>query len=105
MDGTLPAPQADQLTGRIVSISGSQIIALLQNHPAGRSPLQIGSLAKMRTPNSSVFGVVSGVNVPMPMPDAADKELQTVELELLGEIVGDEGGAPGRFQRGVSVFP
>jgi uncharacterized protein len=102
MDGSILPPQADQLSGRIVSVSGSQIIALLHNG-AERNPLQIGGLAKMRTPKSSVFGVVSGVNVPMPMPDASDKELLTVELELLGEIVDDD--AAGRFQRGVSVFP
>jgi DNA helicase HerA-like ATPase len=103
MDGSILPPQAEQLTGRIVSVSGSQIIALLQSGTE-RNPLHIGGLAKMRTPKSSVFGVVSGVNVPMPMADAPDRELQTVELELLGEIVDDDDVA-GRFQRGVSVFP
>jgi DNA helicase HerA-like ATPase len=102
MDGSHHQPQAEQLTGRIVSISGAQIIALLPSGAAHHEPLQIGTLAKMRTARSSVFGVVSGVNVPMPMPDMPEKELQTVELELLGEMPDDSDG---RFRRGVSTFP
>lgn len=101
MDGSHPPLQADQRIGRVVSINGAQIVALLDLE-ASDQPLQIGALVKMRTAMSAVFGIVGGMNVPMPLPGAPDKELRTVELELLGEIADDTGG---QFARGVSLFP
>lgn len=96
--------------GRVVSVSGSQVVILLGNHDNGKaadeaSALQMGALVRMRTPGSTVFGLVSGLSIPIPGQDAQDNEMKIVELELLGEAANDASGGQGSFQRGVSVFP
>ena len=96
--------------GRVVSVSGSQVVILLENHDNGKaaeeaSALQMGALVKMRTPGSTVFGLVSGLSIPIPGQDAQDNEMKIVELELLGEAANDANGGQGSFQRGVAVFP
>ena len=117
--------------GRVVSVAGSEVVFLHEKRP-GRAEsddataLQIGSLVKMRTPGSTVFGMVSGLTIPVPGAKGEQGEMKIVELELLGEAPingGDDhgagggnghanggdanGGGPGYccFQRGVSVFP
>ena len=96
--------------GRVVSVSGSQVVILLENRDNGKaaeeaSALQMGALVKMRTPGSTVFGLVSGLSIPIPGQDAQDNEMKIVELELLGEAANDANGGQGSFQRGVAVFP
>ena len=102
--------EQDHRLGRVVSVSGSQVVILLENHDNGRaaeeaSALQMGALVKMRTPGSTVFGLVSGLSIPIPGQDAQDNEMKIVELELLGEAANDANGGQGSFQRGVAVFP
>ena len=108
-----PAPAADPALhiGRVVSVSGAQVIVMLDElaQREASTPLQIGALVKMRTPNSTVFGMVSGLSIPVPGHDAGDPEIKIVELDLVGELTGDETddetGAPNLFQRGVSFRP
>ena len=63
--------------GRVVSVAGSEVVFLHDAPPvsnangAGQADgqagaLQIGTLVKMRTPNSVVFGMVSGLSIPVP---------------------------------------
>ena len=101
--------------GRVVSVAGSEVVflhekspingtALAENSNGSASSLQIGSLVKMRTPHSIVFGMVSGLSIPVPGSKGEEGEMRIVELELLGEShMNGDGGQP--FQRGVSVFP
>ncbi len=96
--------------GRVVAVSGSQVITLLEMAPRRKDgsdapKLQIGTLIKMQTPVSTVFGMVSGLSIPIPKQDAGDAELNIIEMELVGETMNreDEGKQP--FQRGVSIFP
>lgn len=95
--------------GRVVSVSGSQVIALLEGSDVSaagaRSSLQIGSLVKMRMPETVVFGMVSGLSIPIPAQTAGDPEIRIVELELVGEAVIDAEGRAPHFQRGVSYCP
>lgn len=96
--------------GRVVSVSGSQVVILLDNHNNGEKAegslaLQMGALVKMRTPSSVVFGLVSGLSIPIPGQDSQDTEMKIVELELLGEAWNGANGGQAPFQRGVSVFP
>lgn len=115
MDGLGPrenpvSDEQDLRLGRVVSVSGSQVVILLENHDNGRaaeeaSALQMGALVKMRTPGSTVFGLVSGLSIPIPGQDSQNNEMKIVELELLGEAANDANGGQGSFQRGVSVFP
>ena len=93
--------------GRVVNVSGSQVIMLLEAARADQGPqprpiLQMGELVKMRMPHHTVFGAVTGLSIPLPSPEDPEGEMKIVELELLGEA---ENGAGSGFQRGVSIFP
>ena len=59
----------------------------------------------MPTSVSTVFGIVAGLNVPMPAQHANDVELRLVEVELIGETENGADAGTQRFQRGVSTFP
>ncbi len=96
--------------GRIIAVSGSQVIMQLDGRAVtqsggGETPLQIGALIKMRTSTSTVFGVVTGLTIPMPAQESGQGELEIVELELVGEVAQSNGQPARRFQRGVSIFP
>ena len=69
------------------------------------SDLQIGALVKMYTPNSTVFGMVSGLSIPIPSQDPNEDEMSMVELELVGESLKREDGSEAIFQRGISFYP
>ncbi|MFQ5954486.1 MAG: ATP-binding protein, partial [Kiloniellales bacterium] len=85
-------------------------MVLLDDHMNGGmseeySALQMGSLVKFRTPVSSVYGVVSGLSIPIPARESNENEMKIVELELLGEAETPAEGTNAVFQRGVSIFP
>ena len=96
--------------GRVVSIAGSQVMVLLDylvTQDASELPidLQIGAVVKMFTLKSTVFGMVSGLSIPIPSQDSADPEMMMVELELIGEAIAIADADKQVFQRGVSVCP
>ena len=96
--------------GRVVCVSGSQIISLLESEQdpepnASESTVQKGRMVKMITPETTVFGLVNGLSVPAPDKGSAGEELSIVELEVLGEIDRKAPNGDGGFKRGVSVFP
>ena len=104
------AAAADRKVGRIVCVSGSQIITLLEDDlqvegtkvPAA---LQKGRLVKMGTGESIVYGIINGLSVPLPNQDNSEGEARIMEVEVLGEVrAGTRNGEAG-FQRGVSAFP
>jgi uncharacterized protein len=101
---------------RVVSISGSQLVALLDAQVDDKGALQftapqIGELVAIATRGSTVFGIVTGLNIPLPDNAHVERELRIIEVELIGEIEhGSEGkagveGKAGGFQRGVSSYP
>ncbi|HXP30077.1 MAG TPA: DUF87 domain-containing protein [Stellaceae bacterium] len=98
--------------GRIVSVSGSQAICLLDNpkrDPEGEAvaaaDVQTGTMVRIPTPRSTIYGMVKGVSVPMATAEPNDEELKIVELELVGERLADGTLPDSGFQRGVSFFP
>jgi len=106
----IPLEGFDDRLGRIVAVSGSQAILILEengdlNDAAESLALQIGSLVKMQTPYTIVFGIVGGLSIPDPVGGAEPTEHRIVELELLGEMVIDDDNRVSSFQRGVSFFP
>ncbi len=109
--GEAPEAQAEAIrVGRVVAVSGSQVIALLEKGPQSDddpdSPkLQIGTLIKLQTLVSTVFGMVSGLSIPIPKQDVGDTELNIIEMELVGETMKDSGETKQPFQRGVSISP
>src|SRR5690606_34148311 len=78
--------------GHIVSVSGSQAIAVLERPvssmiSARDSRIQIGALVKITTPTTSVVGLISAVSSPTPSLDSASAEIGLVELNLAGELI------------------
>ena len=98
--------QAEQtLIGRVVSVAGSEVIFLHEAPPNANGgdsepgSLQIGSLVKMQNPESTVFGMVSGLSIPVPGAKGEQGEMKIVELELLGEAPRN-GAANGHSSNG-----
>jgi hypothetical protein len=91
---------------RIVSVNGSQAIAVL-NRPTAYSSAEpraeIGSLVKVETQRGATVGVVSALSIPAPTSTGGE-ELRIIELELVGEFVPNSNGDL-TFKRGVSSFP
>jgi DNA helicase HerA-like ATPase len=96
--------------GRIVSVSGSQAVIQLEQglkvNADGHSEIpQIGTLVRMATKHSSVFGIVSGLNIPVPAHDGQDAEMRILELDFIGESIVKPGSSKAQFQRGISFYP
>jgi DNA helicase HerA-like ATPase len=95
---------------RVVSVSGGRLIALLdatvgEDGVVHSDAPQIGELVKIATRGSMVFGVVAGLNIPLPDDTSGQRELRIIEVELIGEIERIEGDKPANFQRGISFYP
>jgi DNA helicase HerA-like ATPase len=95
---------ADRKLGRIVSVSGSQVMMLLDDTSDDPFRLQLSTLVKARTSVATVFGIITALDVPLPAAVPSEREVKLAELELIGEVA-TAGGAGGRFQRGVSSSP
>jgi uncharacterized protein len=99
----------DLRVGRVIAITPSQAIILLERRDAtglteAVVPLEMGTLVKLHSRAAIVYGMVTGLRVPLPSLEPSDKDLRLVELELVGEICHGEG-TPGFFRRGVSGYP
>jgi DNA helicase HerA-like ATPase len=110
MDGSDIGTQSGLRIGRIIAVSASQAVALLErSEDSGGSdrawPVEMGALVKMHTRVSTVYGMVSGMRVPLPNLAPSDQELKVVEIELAGETMFESNGDPGPFRRGVSAHP
>ena len=97
--------------GRVVSVSGSQVVFLLSK-PEGApesetttSPAGVGSIVKVCGKRSEIVGMIRAVSIPIPSKELENEELMIGEIELLGEIVLDSQASKRGFQRGVSFFP
>ena len=100
---------SDLRIGRVIAITPSQAIVLLERRDAAgtpdlATPLEMGTLVKLHSRVSIVYGMVTGLRVPLPSLEPSDKDLRLVELELVGEI-RDADGPAGSFRRGVSAYP
>lgn len=109
MDGSDILRCGELRLGRVIAVSASQAVLLLERPDAAAGsgtlpPLEMGALVKLHTRAVTVYGMVTGLRVPLPSLAPSDKDLKLVELELVGEI-RDANGAAGAFQRGVSVYP
>lgn len=109
----LPEEVPDASIGRIVSVTGSKAIVLLDGglvdaRKAAREPAQkpeMGTLFAIETPNTVVLAIVSALSVPVPAHRAGESELWIAELGLVGELWKANDGRPASFNRGVSVYP
>ena len=102
--------QHDGSIGRIVSVTGSKAIVLLDGNRAGKSQdisqrPEMGTLLGINTSNTIVLAIVSALSVPVPAQQEGEKEIWIAELGLVGELWKDEEGQPERFNRGVTAYP
>jgi len=95
--------------GWVVSVEGARATARLSETAAhnedGRNSLQIGSLVKMRTAGTTVFGMVKGLSIPEFADSENDAEIRIMEIELVGEGIQESDDGPMVFHRGVSFCP
>ena len=84
MDGSDIGTQSGLRIGRVIAVSASQAVALLERCDASGDmdrawPVEMGALVKMHTRVSTVYGMVSGLRVPLPNLAPSDQELKVVE--------------------------
>ncbi len=107
----VPLNDTDIAVGRVVSISGSQAVILLNNKAVkklgdGNAKPDIGTVLRINTANSVIFGLVSGLSIPVPTnDDSENREVWIAEIELVGEMQKTSDGASSSFSRGVSIYP
>lgn len=104
--------QADSYSapvGRIVSVTGSKAIVLLDHETLysskGKERPDMGTLLAIDTDNTVVLAIVSALSVPVPSQRDGDPEVWIAELGMVGELWKDSEGNPASFNRGVTVYP
>ena len=110
MDSIEPSSHSTLRVGRVVAVSASQVMVLLEKSYLAvqrqeKAPLEMGSLVKIKTRVSTVYAMVSSMRVPLPTQTPSEDDLKIVELELLGETIPVMDENADIFRRGVSVFP
>src|SRR5919109_5634543 len=91
------ARRGDGSIGRIVSVTGSKAIVLLDNtqdrRPAAASQRpEMGTLLAIEQTNTVVLAIVSALSVPVPAQRDNDNEIWIAELGLAGEVGGTKDG-------------
>jgi uncharacterized protein len=101
----MPLAGAPVMLGRVVCISGSQIIIVLDPDVCGANAsneLRKGTLVKMISKSSATLGIVTGLSIPSPDGVSGGGEVLLGEIDLVGECtLCDER----KFRRGVSTHP
>ena len=107
---SVPGMEGAERLGHVTSVSGARVAGILRNSDAiVRKPhaqaVQVGALVKIRTSVSTMFGIVSGLNILNPTwpPDRTEKQI--MEIDLFGEAIDPPNGGEAMFERGVSVLP
>lgn len=105
----LPSPATgDSSIGRIVSVTGSKAIVLLDQRQAwsqGSSVRpEMGTLLAIEQSATVVVAIVSALSVPVPAQRDGDTEVWIAELGLVGELL-KRGDGTFTFSRGVTIYP
>ena len=100
----------DPSIGRIVSVTGSKAVVLLDHASDGRrrGPEQrpeMGTLLVIEQASTAVLAIVSALSVPVPAQREGEGELWIAELGLVGELWKSMDGSTGSFNRGVTTYP
>ncbi len=96
--------------GRIVSVTGSKAIVVLDHERTRRCSTrdgrpEMGTLLGIETESTIVLALISALSVPVPAHREGDPEIWIAELSLVGELPLDKARRPGAFNRGVSHYP
>ncbi|MEZ5776236.1 MAG: DUF87 domain-containing protein [Hyphomicrobiaceae bacterium] len=100
--------QPDSSIGRIVSVTGSKAIVLLddsRNRNLVQNRPEMGTLLAIETATSTALGLVSALSVPVPAQKEGDAEVWIAELGLVGELQKGKDGRASSFNRGVTIYP
>ncbi len=101
----------DLSIGRIVSVTGSKAVVLLDaasDRGRARGPEQrpeMGTLLVIEQTNTAVLAIVSALSVPVPAQREGEGELWIAELGLVGELWKGSHSQAGSFNRGVTIYP
>ncbi len=98
---------AAEAIGRVVSVTGSRGIVLLEQNCAAVGSVRpvMGTLLKIDTPNTVALGLVAAMSIPVPSQLQENGEIWIAEVEFVGELEKDKQGGISTFRRGVTVFP
>ncbi|HUS97402.1 MAG TPA: ATP-binding protein, partial [Hyphomicrobiaceae bacterium] len=107
---TRPETGEDTSIGRIVSVTGSKAIVMLDSAKQGRrfNPQdrpEMGTLLTIHQPRTTVLAIVSALSVPVPAQIDGDSEIWIAELGLVGELWHADDSTEAKFNRGVTVYP
>lgn len=106
-----PKPmQRDVSIGRIVSVTGSKAIVLLDAAQPGGVAFsaqrpEMGTLLAIEQSRTVVLAIVSALSVPVPAHRDGDVEVWIAELGLVGELWKARDDKQGSFNRGVTIYP
>ena len=107
--GPTPVLVRSERMGRIVAVTGSKAVVLLDEYEIvfdqSKRGAEIGTLLKVETKSSITLALISALSSPMPSNNPTEKELRIVEVEFIGELPRREDGSVGNFRRGVSSYP
>lgn len=101
---------SDTSIGRIVSVTGSKAIVLLDaqtgTHVRSLNDRpEMGTLLAIDTANTIVLAIVSALSVPVPAQRDGDSEIWIAELGLVGELWKLKDSDKCSFNRGVTIYP
>ena len=89
--------------GVVASISGAKVVCQLGEHGGAKAaPLLIGSVVKIPTARSLVFGLVTHLS--RPIFDGDSESHAAAEIDLIGEMM-QQGINYSRFSRGIAFYP
>lgn len=100
----------DASIGRIVSVTGSKAIVLLDSggdlrSRAPESRPEMGTLLAIDTSRTTVLAIVSALSVPVPSQRDGEGEVWIAELGLVGELANAKSQGGPTFNRGVTAYP
>ena len=100
----------DNSIGRIVSVTGSKAIVLLdgglsENKSKKISRPEMGTLLAIEQQSTVVLAIVSALSVPVPAQRDDESEIWIAELGLVGELWKQNDGMAASFNRGVTAYP
>ncbi len=94
--------------GVVASISGAKVACQLTgSHELGAensAPLLIGSVVKIPSGRSLVFGLVTQLSLPIFDNATGSERHAAAEIDLIGEMV-QRGDSYSRFSRGIAFYP
>ncbi len=95
--------------GRIVAVTGSKAVILLDAHDlvydSNKRGAEIGTLLKVEAKTSITLALISALSSPVPSNTPGEKELRIVEVEFIGELPRRADGSKASFRRGISSYP